>query len=75
MKTSGKKIEYKCCFCANSIKSDDLDPSDLNISTHVFAEWDTRKNRSFYCHIACLKVTLHEDSRRYFVVDILGTGK
>lgn len=70
MENIHQKVSYQCCFCAKAIESDSVNPCDVNISTGAFKDWNQRDNLSFYCHVDCFKLKLHETVRDYLVVDI-----
>ena len=65
------ELHYRCCFCNIIIKSDEVNPCDLNILINIDKSKDKQDNQTFYCHINCFKDKLHDEIEKCLVVDIV----
>lgn len=65
------ELKYRCCFCNKIIKSNNVNPCDLNILINIDKPKDKQDNQTFYCHIECFKENLHEKIRPMLVVDLV----
>lgn len=60
-----------CCFCNENIKSDEINPCDLNILTNWDKSTDKQHNQTFWCHLACFREKLHQKMQLHLVVHLL----
>jgi len=67
LKTSG----FRCCFCDESIISDDINPCDVNVLINLDKPKTRQRSQTFYCHINCFKETMHPIPQQYFALDRL----
>lgn len=61
-------IKFRCCYCNQSINSNNTDPCDVNIISNIDKSTELRVNQSFYCHVDCFGKTLHSDIQGYFII-------
>ena len=59
-----------CCFCKENIKSDHVNPCNLNILTNWDKLPDRQDDQDFWCHAQCFEEKLHPQLRSYFVVQL-----
>jgi hypothetical protein len=59
-----------CCFCNESIKSDNVNPCDFNIVTNWDKTPEKQHSQNFWCHAECLQKALHPDIRLHLVVHL-----
>lgn len=64
-----QKLNYRCCFCYQLIKSSPVDPSDLNILINIDKDKEYQENQSFYCHINCFRERLNENIKKLLIID------
>lgn len=64
-------IEVTCCFCNKKIKSDSINPCDLNILTNWDKSPNYQNNQTFWCHFECFKDKLHQDVQKHVMVHLL----
>lgn len=61
------KINYQCCFCGKSIKSNKHDVTQLLATSNWDKEISKQQDQQFFCHIMCLKARLHEKTPLYLL--------
>ena len=58
---SVKAISYQCCFCAQMVQPDQIDPLQLIVLER--ADWNSNSaehpTQSLWCHTGCLAERLH----------------
>lgn len=60
-----------CCFCNESIKSDNVNPCDLSIATNWGKSPEKQHSQDFWCHVECLRRAVHPSVRQHVVVHLL----
>ncbi len=62
-----------CCFCNKNIKSDEINPCDINILTNWDKSKERQHNQTFWCHVECFREKLHKDVQKNLVVHLLSS--
>lgn len=62
----GNELNFKCCFCNQTILSSKTDPAEINVLINIDKSEDQQYSQNFYCHIACFKEKLHEKIAMHF---------
>jgi hypothetical protein len=63
---------YLCCICKQSLpvsgeQAHFLDPCALVLVAHIDKEWRDQKEQTFYCHFACFRRLVRDDSCLYIM--------
>ena len=64
-----KMSGFTCCFCNQSIKENDIDPLDINITANCEIKKNVKDRafQLFYSHFKCLQEKLHDNTKGYLI--------
>ena len=68
-----KKIEYQCCICKGTVKSNketnnhSLDPCAIIIQSNIDLDYENRKEQIFYVHFECIRKMINDDGVLYIM--------
>lgn len=60
------EYKFKCCYCAQSIESSSVDPTDISVIINIDKEKDQQMSQDFYCHVNCFREKLHDSIKMHF---------
>jgi len=60
------ELNYRCCFCNQSIASSKVNPAEINILINFDKTDDQQYNQTFFCHTLCFKEKLDNALKMHF---------
>jgi hypothetical protein len=61
--------KYACCFCGDTINADKYGVTSLFVMTHWDKDIPDQQDQQFFCHLTCLKKSLHKKTP-FYLADI-----
>jgi hypothetical protein len=58
-------LGYQCCFCGETIAESYCDPCAVTVTLGANGPPDGELTQSLYCHVACLRRSVHESVTIY----------
>ena len=61
-----------CCFCAQRINSDQINPAEVIVVNNWDKAKDLQEEQVFWAHIQCFKEKMHAYYQKCFLLDVIG---
>lgn len=61
-----KNNKYQCCFCNETITSNNIDVTSLIVVFNWDKSEQLQQEQQLFCHVNCLKELLSNDVKLYF---------